>query len=664
LLDNNGLTVPVNSDVTLDGNTLFIDASTDRVGIGTSSPDRLFHLADTEPTVVFDKTNEGVDEKKWRIYQNSASLQINTVNDAFNAADVSLAIDRTGNLTTQHRFFASGSHRITIDGSGLSASNAAGPALLNEAASLTNPTLVPNRADTDTGIGWVSADIGSLVAGGSEVLRFQSGIVASVGTDPKFYLSDTGGGTAGDWSIWNTDDSFRIRDENTGADRVIVDSSGKVGIGTSAPENPMTIQDIGGSTFNRDFSIRNGDATNYHRLILGYNAGSVASGVPANAQFLLAEKGGGYGTSGGLVVGNSDNAPVIFTTNATERMRIDSSGNVTTTGDMFIDRDGGTVAAWLNIDATNGYQTGVRLLTAGVKRWEIGTHEASALEDFVLRSYNDAGGGVIETMYITRSNSAVSFVGSVSLASAFTAETNYFYAANPNGPMIMQEAASSTNPTLVPNRQDTDTGIGWNAADELSVIAGGTEVGRWFNSGLLMYGQLRVPDGTFGSGGLVFYNDLDTGIYRPAADSIAFATGGDGRLTISTTEITSGLKISVTTATGPALMNEAASATNPTLVPNRAAPTYGIGAASATAMSLIGGGVEVLRWNSTTLLAQVPLQNKSYTVAGLPAGGPGATVYASDGRKAGEGPGAGTGVLVFNDGANWIACDTGATVAA
>jgi hypothetical protein len=121
---------------------------------------------------------------------------------------------------------------------------------------------------------------------------------------------------------------FRTGGYSSQAERVRIDSSGNVGIGTAAPENPMTIQDIAGSTFNRDFSIRNGDATNYHRLTLGYNAGSLASGVPANAQFLLAEKGGGYGTSGGLVLGNSDNAPVIFTTNATERMRIDSSGNV------------------------------------------------------------------------------------------------------------------------------------------------------------------------------------------------------------------------------------------------------------------------------------------------------------------------------------------------
>jgi len=43
----------------------------------------------------------------------------------------------------------------------------------------------------------------------------------------------------------------------------------------------------------------------------------------------------------------------------------------------------------------------------------------------------------------------------------------------------------------------------------------------------------------------------------------------------------------------------------------------------------------------------------------------GSVTYASNGRKAGEGAGNGTGVLVFYDLAgNWIACDTGATVAA
>jgi hypothetical protein len=54
-----------------------------------------------------------------------------------------------------------------------------------------------------------------------------------------------------------------------------------------------------------------------------------------------------------------------------------------------------------------------------------------------------------------------------------------------------------------------------------------------------------------------------------------------------------------------------------------------------------------------------------YTVANLPTDvTAGQTAYASNGRKAGEGAGAGTGVLVFRDGTAWRACDTGATVAA
>jgi hypothetical protein len=55
----------------------------------------------------------------------------------------------------------------------------------------------------------------------------------------------------------------------------------------------------------------------------------------------------------------------------------------------------------------------------------------------------------------------------------------------------------------------------------------------------------------------------------------------------------------------------------------------------------------------------------SYTVATLPTVGTAARwAYASNGRKNGEGGGAGTGVMVFDDGTAWRACDTGATVAA
>ena len=54
------------------------------------------------------------------------------------------------------------------------ANNAAGPALLNEAATATNPTLIPNRAELDTGFGWAAADTITIITGGTEHVRIGS----------------------------------------------------------------------------------------------------------------------------------------------------------------------------------------------------------------------------------------------------------------------------------------------------------------------------------------------------------------------------------------------------------------------------------------------------------------------------------------------------------
>jgi hypothetical protein len=54
----------------------------------------------------------------------------------------------------------------------------------------------------------------------------------------------------------------------------------------------------------------------------------------------------------------------------------------------------------------------------------------------------------------------------------------------------------------------------------------------------------------------------------------------------------------------------------------------------------------------------------SYTVAGLPTVGINRMAFATNGRKVGEGSGAGTGVLCISTVAAWIAVDSGSTVAA
>jgi hypothetical protein len=70
--------------------------------------------------------------------------------------------------------------------SSLTAPNSAGPALLNETASSTNPTLVPNKADLDTGVGWASANVLTVVTGGSERMRIAADGVVTFSEAPVF----------------------------------------------------------------------------------------------------------------------------------------------------------------------------------------------------------------------------------------------------------------------------------------------------------------------------------------------------------------------------------------------------------------------------------------------------------------------------------------------
>ena len=87
----------------------------------------------------------------------------------------------------------------------------------------------------------------------------------------------------------------------------------------------------------------------------------------------------------------------------------------------------------------------------------------------------------------------------------------------------------------------------------------------------------------------------------------------------------------------------------------------------ALASSQILSGVEVAvkaKWDGATTSINHIKVKVHYGTSTLPIQ-PGSVAYASDGRKAGEGVGSGTGVQVFRDGAStWIAVDTGLAVAA
>jgi len=64
-----------------------------------------------------------------------------------------------------------GSNSFFINSTTFGGINAAGGSLLNEGATSTNPTLISDRSDDDTGIGHAAADALSLIAGGVEGIR-------------------------------------------------------------------------------------------------------------------------------------------------------------------------------------------------------------------------------------------------------------------------------------------------------------------------------------------------------------------------------------------------------------------------------------------------------------------------------------------------------------
>jgi hypothetical protein len=181
-------------------------------------------------------------------------------------------------------------------------------------------------------------------------------------------------------------------------------------------------------------------------------------------------------------------------------------------------------------------------------------------------------------------------------------------APNAAGPAILNEAATATNPTLIPNRADPDTGIGWAAANELSFITGGVRHLSVSSSGVIGRTASIFCDN---SAGPILSNsaatstnptlrpnrtDSDTGIGWVSADVLSIIAGGVQQIQIaSSSVIFTPTIIGGSNAAGPAMLNEAATQTNPTLVPNRADPDTGIGWQAADA----AGGVSAMSWTTT-----------------------------------------------------------------
>jgi hypothetical protein len=153
---------------------------------------------------------------------------------------------------------------------------------------------------------------------------------------------------------------------------------------------------------------------------------------------------------------------------------------------------------------------------------------------------------------------------------------------------MLNEAATATNPTLAPNKADLDTGVGWVSADIGSLVAGGVEALRWQSSGVVSVpAALSFTDNNGPSWGSTW----QTG--NASSQFVSFYINSVLAGQVNATGVTVG------NAAGGSILNEAATSSNPTIIPNKADLDTGIGWVSADIGSLVAGGVSALSWNAS-----------------------------------------------------------------
>lgn len=281
------------------GNSLIYDNGT-AVGIGTTTPNYLFQVKKAT------NVNFGINLQ-------NAGISLEATNDAITAyipmtyyASAHYLLDGNVGINT----IANAGFRLDVNGTARFASSIS----LTSASSSSSLTSTTNGIEISVDGSTTSNKNTIFKVGSSETMRIDASGRLGIGTTSPAYplqvnglissnrTSNTDGGLvfgtpANGNYFYGADSGNYIATYTSNAERVRVTSAGNVGIGTTTPNNILHL-------YKASFPILTIQSSSYQSSL----------GIDT--------------TSGLLVLNNESNSALAFNTNATERMRITSGGNV------------------------------------------------------------------------------------------------------------------------------------------------------------------------------------------------------------------------------------------------------------------------------------------------------------------------------------------------
>jgi hypothetical protein len=301
--------------------------SSERVGIGTASPSEILHIEGNSPYLVISNTGENVGGIKMYDSADSGGQYFHLTYDSASSNEVSFDTGASGEYT----FNVNTAEKMRIDSSGNLGIGTASPAgklhIYNGAINVdtTSTSLFGTRYTSGSGSNNIILQKSqSDTIGTQSALANSSGIggIITKASDGTSFINTTAIFHEVDGTVSTNSVPSRITfSTNSGStsysERMRINSSGDVGIGTSAPDAKLSVSEAGAAAFTV-IKARNGtvaaDTGGAIELSGFYKAGKIA-GTNDNA---------GTSYAGALRFYTNSNSTNDFV----QRMIIDSSGNV------------------------------------------------------------------------------------------------------------------------------------------------------------------------------------------------------------------------------------------------------------------------------------------------------------------------------------------------